>query len=165
MAQRITVSIPDALADRLETYKDRVSPSEVFQQALELRIEQLQEQDRAQGMAERLRAFAKPTLDSLEPSYVKAAKKAAHAYLSSEAGVRKILSHYQDFLYYMDYCERPKGPHTTPSISLFNLERVFFEGVDLPKDESSLFIKELANLVIEPLRDAIGERELARRLL
>jgi len=47
MAQRFTVSVPDSLAERIEVYKDRISPSQLFQDAISRRISELEEQDNA----------------------------------------------------------------------------------------------------------------------
>jgi len=58
MAKRFNVSIPDALAERLEPYKDKISLSAVMQAALERELAQLSLSDQEKEQRANLRAVA-----------------------------------------------------------------------------------------------------------
>lgn len=150
MAVRITVSIPDALAERMEPFKDLISPSEIMQQALTDRLDQLEAQASAANDADRLKACIASFTQSREPRYIRAARQLLDSLLSQEQTVHKLLS------FYPELHAVANGESDLQTIS--DLIDEFADEEELKTwDQKELFIKEFSEMAIDRLSGVIDE--------
>jgi hypothetical protein len=96
MAQHITVAIPDSLAERMERFRSRISPSELLQAAISRRLDDLEALAKAETATEKLKASVASFLRDRDPSHARVAKAAVDDYLSDERGTHAVLAWYPE---------------------------------------------------------------------
>ena len=155
VAVRLTVSIPDALAERMEPFKSQISPSELMQTAITSHLENLEASAKAKSQSEVLKAAVASFVKDREPRYIKAAKAEVARLCENEKSVHRLLVFYPEL---KAVAEGSAQRQTMEEL----IEEFATDMEGFNNEQRWHFIEEFATLIVDRFSDVMDEEtELA----